>query len=145
MCRAKDNINDIRVFLENCRQGLNNILDAFVRQKKSKGKQHDLAFHAKLILVEGRVDELHVRHPMRDNVDLLGRNAVNILQQLSPAFSHHDKTVRKRIELIHDESLRLVRFAQHSMQRGHYRHVHVTQQSQQVTSSRSAVNAKLVL
>src|SRR5439155_25191896 len=104
-------------------------LDAFVRRKKSKGKQHRLTFHAELILVKGRVDELHVRHPVRDEIDLLGRDAIDFLQQLSSTFSHHDKTIRKRIELLHDESLRLVRLAQHGVKRWHYRNVSVAEQS----------------
>src|SRR5919201_2667660 len=109
MCGAKNNVNDIRVLLENFWQRFDDILNAFVRRKKSKRKQHRLTFHAELILVEGRVDELHVRHTVRDEIDLLGRNAIDLLQQRSPTFSHHDTTIRASLELFHNESLRLVR------------------------------------
>src|SRR5205814_9418991 len=108
-------------------------------------KQLPLTFHAGLILVESRVHELHVSHAVRYEIDLLGRNAIDFLQQLSPTFSHHDKTIRQRIELLHDESLRLVRFTQHSVERRHHGHMQIAQQSKQMTSGRPAVYAKLVL
>ena len=55
------------------------------------------------------------------------------------------KRLRERVELLHDRALRLVRLAQHSVQRRYHRHLHVAQQSQQMTSGRPAVDAKLML
>ena len=87
------NIHHLRVLLQNRGQRLNDIFDAFVGGKQSKGQEHGLSFHPKLILIKAGVDEWHVGNAVGDDVDLVGADTVNLRQQMGSVLGHNHQPV----------------------------------------------------
>ena len=145
MRRAEHDIDDVRMPPENRRQRLDDIFDALVRREQAESEQHRLPFHAEDVLVEIRVNERHVDHAMRDEIDLRRVHAVDGLQHVPSALRHDDEAVRERIELFHHRALVGIWLAQDRVQRRHHRLPHFAQESQQMAPRRPAINAELVL
>src|SRR5258708_29730922 len=82
---------------------------------------------------------------MRNHVNLLGRYAIDLLQETFATVGHHNKAVREVIELVHQCPLIRIWLAQHGVQRRYHWHMYVAQKSKKVAAGGPAVNAKLVL
>ncbi len=89
--RAEDDVDDFGMLLQNGRQGFDDRFDALVGRQQAERQQHRLALDAELVLVEAGIDERHVGDAVGNEVDLLRRNAVDVLQEARAALAHdHD-------------------------------------------------------
>src|ERR1041385_6738145 len=82
MSRPGHEIDDVLVFRQNLRHGLNYIFDALVRRKQAEGEQHRFSFNAETVLVEIGIEEGKVRNAVWNHVDLAARDLKNFLQEL---------------------------------------------------------------
>ena len=120
--RTQDDINDVREFLENPRESVQDLLNSLVGRKQPEGEQNRPPFNAKLVLVIIGIDKRYVRNAMRNEIDLGGGRPVNILQHLASAFGHGDQPGRVRDQFMHDAPLRVVGLPQDGVERGDDRH-----------------------
>ncbi len=105
-----------------------------------------LALHAKLILVEIRVDERHVENAMGDQVDLLLRHIVDVLQDALAAFAHHHETRRKDAQLLQHPALIRARRSSRIVCRVVMTGIRKSRRSARMKlPARAAVNSVLVL
>ena len=142
---ARDDVHNILVLRQNLGQRLNYVFNSLIRREQSECKQDGLAFHAKTVFVEIRVEKRHVRNAMRHHVDLAARHFEYLLQELGRELAHHDKAVGEVGDLLHDHELIWIRLAQYGVQRGHHRHLECAQQMEDVASRRTSEDPILVL
>ena len=145
MGRAEDDIYQVWVLGQNVRQRVEHVLDALARREQAEGQQHFFAFHPKFVLMEIGIDKRHVGNPMRDNVDLLRRDIVDLLQELAAMLRHHYKPGRERHQFLDDPAVLGSRLAEDRVQCRHHRHFQRPQQGQHMAARRPAKNAKLML
>jgi len=89
--RAEDDVDDVGVLFQDGRQGLDDRLDALVGRQQAEGQEHSLALHAKVVLVEARVNEGHVGDAVGN---LVRRDAIDALQKARAALAHDDNPLR---------------------------------------------------
>jgi hypothetical protein len=82
---------------------------------------------------------------MRNYVNLLGRDAIDLLEETFTSVGHHNEAVREFIELVDHCPLIRIWLAQHGVQRRYHWRVYLAQKSQKMAAGRPAVDAKLVL
>ena len=66
---AQDDVHGVRVDGENRRQGIDDMLDAFVAGQQAERQNHGLAVDAQPVLARG-IDR-HVRNPVGNEIDLI--------------------------------------------------------------------------
>ena len=142
---AQDDINNVREFRQNLREGVQDILNSLVGRKQPEGEQHRPSFHAKLVLVIIGIDKRYVRNAMRNEIDLGGGRPVDVLQHLASAFGHGHQPGRARDQFLHHAPLGVVRLAQECVERGDDGHFQFANQRQHMAAGGPAVNPKLVL
>jgi len=82
---------------------------------------------------------------MRNQIDLLGRNPEDILQDARRVSTHDDKTFRTRGNPVHHCPLVKIRFTENCMQRCDDRHLEKLQQLHDVAPGFAAENSKFML
>ena len=81
-------------------------------ESSPKLSRTSLALDAEQVLVETRIDERHVGDAVRDQVDLVRRDAVDLPQEFRAAFAHHHQPVGERRDLLqHPPLVGVRRFA----------------------------------
>jgi hypothetical protein len=77
--------------------------------------------------MEPGVHKRHIVNPVRDKVDLVLRNTVNVLQVTTGMLAHHDYPVREPRQLAHGFILLCCRIFKHGVERGDHRRVDIAQ------------------
>ena len=121
------------------------MFNALIRRKKPKCQQHLLTGHAKLVLIMIRGDERYIGNSMRDEVDLSQWRMINLLQHRLSPLSHNNQPRRVRDQFLHHTILVGVRLEKNRMKGRDHRRMQLTEQSQQVTTSRATENSELML
>ena len=79
MGRAEDDIHYAGKLGQNCGEGVEHVLDAFIGREQPKGEQNGAAFYLKLIFEKSWVTESDVGNAVRDQIDFAGRSPVYLL------------------------------------------------------------------
>ena len=108
-------------------------------------KRDKLPLDAELILVEGGIDERHVRNAVGDQVDLGLRNVVNLPEKRARPLGHHDHPGRQIDDLVEHPALIVAGLLEHRVQGGGDRHPQIPQQADDVAAGRAAEDAVLML
>ena len=145
MCHSGDDIRDIRMPCQNCRQRANHVFNALVRREQAESKQNGFAFGAKLVLEIVGIHEGHVGNAVRDHIDLSRRNRIHFAQQLGREFAHDHQAIGELRNLFEHDALICIRLAQNRMQRSDQRHFQPAQQNQNVAARGPAVDAVFML
>ena len=145
MGRAHDNVDHIGMPGQDGRQGGDDGFNALVRREQAKAEQDGLAFHPKQILVEARVHKGDIRNAVRDVIDFLGRDAIDLLEEVNAALAHHDDPVGQGGHFLQHPELIGVGIAQNRVKGRHDRHAQIAQQGQDVAARPAAIDAILVL
>src|SRR5437660_6146488 len=82
------------------RQGLDDIFDALVGRQQAESQQHVLSLDPKMILMKARIDKGHVGNSVRDEIDFLLGNVVNLAQEIGAAAAHDHQAVRQSGQLV---------------------------------------------
>ena len=85
---SEDDVNDIRLFADDFRQGPQGILDPLARRKKPEGQKHWTPCHAKVVLVKIRIRKRDVRYAVRDDGNFIRRDPMDVAQHFSPVIRH---------------------------------------------------------
>ncbi len=145
MRNSRDDVHHIRMLRKDCGQRADHILDAFVGRQQAEGQQYGFSFRAEAVLEVVGVHEVHLRHSMRNNIDLLARNCVHVAQQLGSQLAHHHHTVRERRNLFEHRPLVRIRLAQNRVARCHQGHLQFAEKRQDVAACGAAVDAVFML
>ena len=138
-------VHHIGKLRQNCRQGIEHILDALIGREQAEGEQNGAAFYLELIFEVGRIHESHIGNTMGDQIDLVHRSLVDIVQHLSSAIGHDHQPGREGDQFFHHPPLVRLGFAQDGMQGGDYGHFQLPQHGQDVATDRAAEYAELML
>ncbi len=94
------------MFLHNLRQRLDHMLDPLPRPDKAEGQQHSLPLHAELLLESRRFHELHIRDPVRDEINFFLGHAIGLRKDLHALVSHHHQSIAQGDQPLHHLHLR---------------------------------------
>ena len=145
MRHSGDDIDHVRMPRQNRRQRPNHVFNSLVWREQAECKQNGLAFRAELVLEIVGVHEGHVRHAVRDHIDLSAGNRIHFAQQLGRQFAHDNQAIGELCDLFEHDALICVRFAQNRVQRSDQRHFQSAQQGQNVAARGAAVDAVFML
>ena len=145
MSRAGDDIRDIAVVGQDSRQSLDDGFNSLVWRQQAEGQQYELTPNSEPVLVKIWIHKRKVRDSMWDDVNSGRWNPVDLPQELRRVLTHHNQPVRQFCDFQHHPTLVGVRFFQHSVQSGHYRHAEFPQQIHNVAACRPTENSVLML
>ena len=142
---ARNHIDSIAVTGEDAGHRLDHAFESFVRGKQPKREKDALALASEAILIEARLLKRQVGDAMRNQLDLLGRDPEDLLQDTRGVLAHDDEAVGSCSNLVHYNPLVQIWFAKHRMQRCDDRHFKVLQQLDNVVSRFASKNAVFML
>ena len=142
MRRAEHDVYGVGMLGQDGRKGVDDVLDPLVGREEPEGEDERPPFHAEAVLASG---ERHVRNPVRDDVDLLRGDAVDVAEELSSAGGHDHQAIGQRGDLIHHAPLVQVRRGENRVKRRYDRHPQLAQKREQMTAGLSAEDPVLVL
>jgi len=145
MSCAEDDIDQIRKFFHDFRQGAENVFDPLVGRQEAEGQENMLPFHAELVLVEIGIDERHVDDAVRDDIDLLPGHAVNLAQHFGAALAHHHEARGEHRQLVNHPALVRARIFKDRVKGSDNRYPQVAQKRQNKAARRAAINPVLML
>jgi hypothetical protein len=93
VCRAEDDVYEIRMILDEARQRFDHHLDALVWGKQAEGRNDAMAVEPEAVLVEGWVQKGQIGNAMRDHGDLAGRH-LHVTGEDGSAHLGHDDQAR---------------------------------------------------
>ena len=131
--------------LEHFGQGPNDVFDAFVPSQQAEGQEDRPALHAEIVLVEVRIGEGDVVDAVRDQIDFVFRDPVQLAQKLLPLLAHHHDAVGTIEDFAQGFPLRGGGAIGDGVQGRHQRRAQIAQQREDVAPIRTAKNAELVL
>src|SRR2546422_11363649 len=88
MGRTKNDVNDVRITREDCRQCVDHMLDPFVGRQQPEREKHRFPFDAEKVPALAWTRETW--NSMRDAVDLAFWHTVHTLQQRGSLCAHDD-------------------------------------------------------
>ena len=145
MGRAEDDVHHVRMAGHNGGQGGDDIFDAFVRREQAKAEQDDFALDAKQVFVETRVHKRHIGDAVGDEINLLRRHAIDLLQEFHAALAHDDQPIGQGRDFFQHPALIGVGVAQNGVQGRDDGHAQFAQEGQDVTARPPAEDAIFVL
>jgi hypothetical protein len=92
VCSTEQHIGHVRMTLHDFRQGVDHVLNAFVRREQAECQNHAASFEPEAVLARRRCWKRW--NPVGDEIDLLSRHAVDLAQQLPTTFAHDDDSFR---------------------------------------------------
>ncbi|QDV06244.1 hypothetical protein Poly30_17510 [Planctomycetes bacterium Poly30] len=140
---AQDDVDRVREALDDGRQRVDHVLDAFVGREQPEGEDHPLTFHADARLA-GIASGEH-RNPVGDQIDLARGNPVNAPKQLDRVFAHDHEAIGERDQLVHDRALIVTGLREDGVQRRDDGHAQLTQKRDQVGARTAPEDPVLVL
>src|ERR1700683_756347 len=102
---ACDDVDHVLVTGEDTRQGPNHALKSLVWRQQAKGEQYKLFCIGESIPGTLRLHEGQVGNAVRHQIDLFPRHSKYISQNTRRVLAHHNKTIRERGDLLHDNEL----------------------------------------
>ena len=117
MGRPEHDVNEVGKFLEDRRHRAEHVLDPLVRGEQPERQRDVLALDPELVLVEGGIDERHVRNAVGNQVNLDLGNVVGLLQEGAGPLGHHDHPGRQVDDLVQHPALIAVGLLEHGVQR----------------------------
>ena len=127
------------------RQRPDHVLDALVGREQAECEEHVFACHAEAILVEIRIDELHVGNAVGDHVDPVVGDAVDLAEQRAAALRHDGQPGREMEDIAHHPPLIGRGMGENGMERGVDRCPDVAHQFEHVSAGGAAEDAVFVL
>ena len=121
------------------------VLDALVGREQAECEEHVFACHAEAILVEIRIDELHVGNAVGDHVDPVVGDAVDLAEQRAAALRHDGQPGREMEDIAHHPPLIGRGMGENGMERGVDRRPDVPHQFEHVSAGGAAKDAVFVL
>jgi hypothetical protein len=143
MSGAENDVHRIGVALEDRRQRVDDVLDPFVRRQEPEREEHPLALDPEPVLaVAGERD---IRDAVRNEVDLVVRHTVHLVEQLGALRAHDDEAFREGGQLLHGVALQEIGRAEDGVERSHDGHAQLAQQHEHMASRLAAEYPVLVL
>ncbi len=140
---AEHDVHSVRIRVQDRGQRIDHVLHALVRRQEPEREDHGLALDAKPVLVAGGKHRL--RNSVRNQVDLVGTDSVDLLEQGRTVGAHHHQSFRQAHDLVQHPSLRRVRIGEDGVQRRDDRHAQLTQEREDRLTRLAAEDAVLVL
>ena len=141
---ADHDIGRAGVFAHDHRHGLDHVLDALVWREQAKGENHR-PVDAQLGSEVRAGRSLDVGDAVGDEVDLVGRQIVDLDQEANRLLTHHHHALGQLQQFVQHLLLRGRRLAQHRVERGDNRHLRLTYEAHQIAARNPAVDAVLML
>ncbi len=142
---AEYHVHRTRPASQDLRHGIDHDLDALVRRQQAEGQDDRSAGEAQLQLRDRGVLERCIWNSVRNDVDLLRRNAVDRMQQIASLLCHHHD-LRGPLDYVGQHTLLdRIRLGENRMQRSDEWHVQLRHESLYVGSGLAAEDAELML
>jgi hypothetical protein len=125
MRRAEHDIDRIGVRRQDRRQGVHDVFDSLVGRQQSKGEDDRLAVQPETILAAASCGDFG--DAVRNQIDLVGRNAMDAFEQVDAGLAHHDQPLGQTGEFLEHRALRWIWFREDRVQRRDDRHAQVAQ------------------
>jgi hypothetical protein len=124
---------------------LDRAFEAFVWLKQPKREKDTLALAREASFIEVRLLKRKIGDAMRNQIDPLGRNLEDLLEDTRGVLAHNDKALRACGDPVHYNPLVKIRFTEHGMQSCNCRHLKVLKQLYDMTSGFTSKDSKFML